>query len=66
MKLVHVLLRDKIPSIGSTALAAGEHYDLSFEGGFVTVVRKARDEEPFLVPVSNVIAMRPEKAAPKK
>lgn len=67
MKLAEIVLRDRIPSLSVTSFKAGELYAMALEAGLVTIQRLDRpDEEPFIVPVSNVIFMRPEKGAPKK
>lgn len=67
MKLSSVLLRAdaKVPDLSVTRLTT-EHHEMSYEAGIVTVVRRERDEPPFLIPLSCVACMRPEPKAAKK
>lgn len=67
MKLALVVLTDQIPGLAGKAFNSA-NWDLTFEAGLVTMTVKdgTRGEETYLVPLARVIAMRPEKAAPKK
>lgn len=60
MKLASVLLRDKLPTLSANHLTAETTgFEMTVEGGFVTIKRpQYPDEEPFIVPMSNVVAMR--------
>lgn len=62
MKLSRVVLKDRIPDVG-TAAFRDDAYELAFEAGLVRMIRKnaGPDEEPWLIPMGNVVYM---KAAP--
>lgn len=62
MKLSQLVLKPdlRIRDLPSTTLTASDTLALSFDGGIVTITRLDRpDEEPFLLPFTNVHFMRP-------
>ena len=68
MKLKALQLRDdvRIPEM-PFRLMQSDAFDMNFESGLVTIVRRGREDDgPYIVPLSCVLFMRPEKAAPKK
>jgi hypothetical protein len=65
MKLLQVVLKDRITAIGTSSFNA-PLYDISYEAGMVTICRGDHpDEPPWMVPASNVVHMRPELKAKK-
>ena len=56
MKLSKVVLRERIPDLGSSSLSA-PLWDLSFEAGLVSAVREGVD--PIFIPLATVLYMRP-------
>lgn len=68
MKLSHVLLREKLPSLSlGVGLVADSHdLEMSFENGLVKLVRtKYPEEQPHWIPLSNVLEMRGAATEPK-
>lgn len=68
MKLSSVILRDKCPALAVNHITVEKcDVEIAFEGGLVTIKRlRYPDEQPFIVPVSNVIEMRPLPSEKKK
>lgn len=64
MKLSKLVLRERIPELGSSSFNP-PHWDLTFEAGLVTLVKADDTAATFHVPMGNVVYMRPLDAAPK-
>lgn len=67
MKLAEVILKERLPQLGTSSFKA-PIWDLTFETGLVTIVNADRIEtdKPWIVPLGNVIYMRPLDAPKKK
>jgi len=61
MKLSSLIVRDKVPSLSVQHLTPEKNQvEMTYEGGLVTVVRtQYPDETPHIIPLSNVLEMRP-------
>lgn len=66
MKLSEVVLKERLPQLGTSSFKAPV-WDLTFEAGLVSVVNAARpDDQPWVIPMGNVIYMRPLETTKKR
>lgn len=66
MKVTRAILLRPIPELGTSSVSAANGFDLDFEAGLLTVKRRERVEEDFVIPVSQISYMRAEAPKTKK
>lgn len=66
MKLSEVILKERLPQLGTSSFKSPV-FDMTFEGGLVTLAFADRaDQVPWIVPLGNIVYMRPLEPAKKK